>query len=62
MRNDVIQVIRKGDCIEVWIPPVNDPEGDLIATLDTAYVPALIAQLKRFEQTEGRAAKRQDGE
>lgn len=62
MRNDAIQVIRKGHCIEVWIPPVSDPEGELLMVADASYIPALIAQLKRFEQSEGRAAKRQDGE
>lgn len=51
---NAIKIIRAGSCIEIWLPPVNDPEGELIATLDTAYIPDLIAQLKRFEQSEGR--------
>jgi hypothetical protein len=51
---DQFEIIRKGHTIEIWIPPVNDPEGELVTILDSAYIPSLISSLKKFEQKEGR--------
>ena len=49
------EVVRKGNLIEVWIPPVDSPEGDLIiSNLHSDYIPSLIAALNKFEQKEGR--------
>ena len=49
------EVVRKGNLIEVWIPPVDSPEGDLIiSNLHSDYIPSLIAALNTFEQKEGR--------
>ncbi len=48
-------VIRKDKLIEVWIPPVAHPEGEIvIKNLHIDYIPSLIAALKKFEQSEGR--------
>jgi hypothetical protein len=51
---DQFEIIRKDHTIEIWIPPVNDPEGELVAHIDSAYIPSLISSLKKFEQQEGR--------
>jgi hypothetical protein len=48
------EIVRKDHVIEIWIPPVNHPEGELITSIDSAYIPSLISSLKRFEQQEGR--------
>lgn len=58
MRNSSIEILRKDDCIEVWLPPINNPEGELLMIVHTSYVPDLIAELKHFEQSEGRLVKR----
>jgi hypothetical protein len=47
-------VVRSNDCVEVWIPPANDPEGELVCVLQSSLIPSLIAELRRFEQSEGR--------
>ena len=52
---DTFEVIRKGNLIEVWIPPVDSLEGSLVIQyLNSDYVPSLIAALCKFEQSEGR--------
>jgi hypothetical protein len=52
----MFETIRKGDLIEIWMPPIGDPEGELILSdLHADYVPSLIASLKKFEQQEGRS-------
>jgi hypothetical protein len=47
-------IIRKNDLVEIWMPPVGHPEGVLVAVLNSILIPDLIADLKKFEQSEGR--------
>lgn len=51
----MFDIVRKGETIEVWLPPVDSPEGELIIScLHSDYIPSLIAALNQFEQKEGR--------
>ena len=36
----------KGNVLEVWLPPVDHPEGELVLSLDGTLIPALEATLK----------------
>lgn len=54
---NAIKVVRVGNLAQVWLPPVNNPEGELIAELHVDYIPSLISSLKRFEQSEGRSVQ-----
>jgi hypothetical protein len=38
------------DIVEVWLPPVDHPEGELVLSIHKDYLPALIATL-RMAQT-----------
>lgn len=49
-----LTIRRADDQVEVWFPPVGEPEGEVLMSCHTAYIPELIALLKNFEQTEGR--------
>lgn len=43
------------DCIEIWLPPVDHPEGALIVrALHKDYLPALIADIKNHLQNSQR--------
>ena len=56
-KRNPFEVVRKNNCIQIWIPPVNDPEGELvIGDLHESYIPYLISILKKFEQKEKRSA------
>lgn len=48
------KVVRRGSQVEVWVPPVDNPEGEFIASFNVRLIPAFIAALKEFEQKEGR--------
>lgn len=37
---------KKGSLIEVWMPPMDDPEGELVLCLDESLLPDMIAVLK----------------
>jgi hypothetical protein len=37
---------KTNEIIEVWLPPVNHPEGEMVLCISTFYVPALIATLR----------------
>lgn len=47
-------IVRKDSLVEVWMPPVNHPEGELVCVLNADLIPSLIAELRKFEQKEGR--------
>lgn len=51
---DTIKCVRKDQLVEIWIPPVDDPEGELIGSLHSDYIPSLVSALLKFEQKEGR--------
>lgn len=36
------------DCVEIWLPPVGDPEGELICILDKYYLPSLVADINDY--------------
>ena len=56
--NNPFEVLREGEgLVTIWLKPANDPEGDHIATLHADYLPALVAALRRFEQSEGRQSQ-----
>jgi hypothetical protein len=40
------------EIIEVWLPPVNDPEGEMVLCIASSYVPALISALRDRPSTE----------
>jgi len=37
--------------LEVWLPPVNHPEGELMLAISPDYVAPLIATLKNFQES-----------
>jgi hypothetical protein len=37
---------RVGSVVEVWLPPVDHPEGELICAVHESLLPALVAALK----------------
>lgn len=39
---------QNNDLVEVWLPPVNHPEGELIFCISKYYIPALIATLRNI--------------
>lgn len=43
----------RGNLLEVWVPPVDSPEGELVLTIHTDLVPALIAILKHTSPNKG---------
>ena len=45
----VFETVRKGHLIEVWLPPVDHPEGELILRLNESYLPELIATLRNLQ-------------
>ena len=42
------------EIIDVWIPPVNHPEGELVLSISKSYVPALIATLRNISPAKSR--------
>lgn len=36
---------RKGNVLEVWLPPVDHPEGELVLAVHETLIPALVATL-----------------
>lgn len=39
------------DCVEIWLPPVDHPEGELIVqALHKDYLPTLIADITNYVQ------------
>lgn len=36
-----------GGVLEIWLPPLDDPEGERVTAIDATLVPALIATLKQ---------------
>lgn len=49
MNTRVFEVVTEGECIKVWMPPVNHPEGDMVLQVHASLIPALIAALKNYE-------------
>ena len=37
---------KKGSLIEIWMPPVEHPEGELVMALDESLLDDMIAVLK----------------
>jgi hypothetical protein len=51
----MMNIIRVEDSqVEIWYGEPNHPESDFIGTFYCDLVPQLIAELKHFEQSEGR--------
>jgi hypothetical protein len=48
------KAVRKDSQVQVWVPPVDAPEGEFVASFNVNLIPAFIAALKEFEQKEGR--------
>ena len=42
--------VLPGELIQVWLGQPNDPESDLICTINRNYLPALIAALKAAQE------------
>mgnify|MGYP001615034543 CR=1 FL=1 len=42
--------VLPGELIQVWLGQPNDPESDLICTINRNYLPALIAALKASQE------------
>ena len=53
-RKRFFKAVRRGSQVEVWVPPVDNPEGEVVASFAVGLIPAFIAVLKEFEQKEGR--------
>jgi|TARA_R110000782_G_scaffold110275_1_gene199587 hypothetical protein len=51
-RTRFFETLRKDNCIEIWMPPANNPEGEFICTFDVFYINDLIAALNLFKQKE----------
>lgn len=52
--NNFFVTTRVDGLVQIWVPPINHPEGELVAQIDASLVPAFISALKKFEQKEGR--------
>lgn len=53
----MVVAVKKGHLIELWLPPVNDPEGELLVVCDASYAPHIMFALNAFMQTERRRKK-----
>nr|DAK05632.1 MAG TPA: hypothetical protein [Caudoviricetes sp.] len=45
-----IRCRMNGHCIEMWLGPPDDPESDLIACFDKAYLPEVQSQLNQMHK------------
>ena len=45
---------KEGELVYCWLPPVNHPEGEMIFCVHEWYIEELIADLKSFQQRQGR--------
>ena len=36
---------RIGNVLEVWLAPIDHPEGELVLSIDESLIPALVASL-----------------
>lgn len=36
------------DCVEIWLPPVGNPEGELICILNKSYLPGFVADINDY--------------
>ena len=46
--------VRRGNMVELWIGPVDSPEGEFIGTWHYSYNKEIVASILRFDQSEGR--------
>lgn len=42
----VFETKARNGVLEVWMPPVDHPEGEMVLSIATSYLPALIATLR----------------
>lgn len=49
-RGHVVAREGKGNLIELWLPPVDHSEGELICSFDQAYLSDMIAGLVALKQ------------
>lgn len=42
----VFETRLRNGVLEVWLPPVDHPEGEMVLAIAPSYLPALIATLK----------------
>lgn len=52
--NRFFETRRINNLIEVWIPPVNDFEGELVLSIHELFLPALIAVLRNEQDSNRR--------
>lgn len=48
---EIVKCKHVEDCVEIWLPPVDHPEGELVVhSLHKNYLPALVADIKNYIQ------------